>query len=52
MDEGGNGEETGRLWPFAVASVAMMLAPSAFTQRTRLTILLGFAPLRSLADAS
>ncbi|MBI2899662.1 MAG: rod shape-determining protein MreC [Planctomycetes bacterium] len=46
------GKNRAAVWPFAVASVAMMLAPSAFTQRTRLTILLGFAPLRSLADAS
>lgn len=40
------------VWPFAVASLAMMLLPTRISQRARLTTLIAFAPVRTLASGA
>jgi rod shape-determining protein MreC len=50
--EGEMGKKSARIWPFAAASVAMMLLPSAITQRARLTALGAAGPARRLATVA
>lgn len=42
----------GSVLPYAVSALALMLVPSGLTQRARLTVLLGFVPVRSLASSA
>ncbi len=45
-------KNSGAVWPFAVASVALMIVPSGCSQRARLTVLLGFVPVRAFASST